>query len=129
MKKIKYYTFSKYGEKIGVYDTYEDVYNALPDLKDHYTQSPSYQLQVSLFGGKVEKKTGHIVRIEEEMSQEIAGVIKEGKRVRWPKRDVLIPSIIVVVIIAAVTGLLLFGEDIAGKRLIDILSDAFQSMK
>ena len=57
------------------------------------------------------------------------GVIKEGKRVRWPKREVLIPSIIVVVIIAAVTGLLLFGEDIAGKRLIDILSDAFQGMK
>ena len=58
-----------------------------------------------------------------------AGVAKEAKRVRWPKRDVLIPSIIVVVIIAAVTGLLLFGEDIAGKRLIDILSDAFRSMK
>ena len=54
-----------------------------------------------------------------------AGVIKEGKRVRWPKREVLIPSIIVVVIIAAVTGLLLFAEDLAGKQLIDILSDAF----
>ena len=26
-------------------------------------------------------------------------VVKEGKRVRWPKREVLIPSIIVVVII------------------------------
>ena len=38
------------------------------------------------------------------------GVVKEGKRVRWPKREVLIPSIIVVVIIAAVTGLLLFAE-------------------
>jgi preprotein translocase SecE subunit len=58
-----------------------------------------------------------------------AGVIKEGKRVRWPKREVLIPSIIVVIIIAGLTGLLLFGEDIAGKRLIDILSDAFQGMK
>ena len=57
------------------------------------------------------------------------GVIKEGKRVRWPKREVLIPSIIVVIIIAGLTGLLLFGEDIAGKRLIDILSDAFQGMK
>ena len=34
-------------------------------------------------------------------------VVKEGKRVRWPKREVLIPSIIVVVIIAAVTGLIL----------------------
>ena len=63
------------------------------------------------------------------LKKAIGGVIKEGRRVRWPKRDVLIPSIIVVVIIAAVTGLLLFGEDIAGKRLIDILSDAFKSMK
>lgn len=59
----------------------------------------------------------------------ISGVIKEGKRVRWPKKDVLIPSIIVVVIIAGVVGLLLFAEDLAGKKLIDILSDAFASMK
>ncbi len=58
-----------------------------------------------------------------------SGVIKEGKRVRWPKREVLIPSIIVVIIIAAVTGLLLFGEDVAGKKLIDILSDAFKGIK
>ena len=58
----------------------------------------------------------------------LKGVVKEGKRVRWPKRDVLIPSIIVVVIIAAVTGLLLFAEDLAGKQLIDILSDAFKGI-
>ena len=55
-----------------------------------------------------------------------AGVIKEGKRVRWPKREVLIPSIIVVIIIAGITGLLLFGADVAGRRLIEILSDAFK---
>ncbi len=55
----------------------------------------------------------------------VSGVIKEGKRVRWPKREVLIPSIIVVVIIAVVVGLLLFAEDLAGKKLIDILADAF----
>lgn len=57
-----------------------------------------------------------------------AGVVKEGKRVRWPKREVLIPSIIVVIIIAAVTGLLLFAEDLAGKQLIDILNDAFKGI-
>ena len=57
------------------------------------------------------------------------GVVKEGKRVRWPKRDVLIPSIIVVVIISVVAGLLLFAEDKADKKLIDILADAFSSMK
>ena len=54
-----------------------------------------------------------------------AGVVKEGKRVRWPKRDVLIPSIVVVVIISALVSLILMGEDAAGKQLIDILKDAF----
>lgn len=54
-----------------------------------------------------------------------AGIVKEAKRVRWPKRDVLIPSIIIVVIIAVLVGLLLFAEDLAGKKLIDILTEAF----
>ncbi len=55
----------------------------------------------------------------------VTGVVKEGKRVRWPKRDTLIPAIIVVVVIAVFVGLLLFAEDLAGKKLIDILADAF----
>ncbi|MGM9873901.1 MAG: preprotein translocase subunit SecE [Bacilli bacterium] len=58
-----------------------------------------------------------------------AGVVKEGKRVRWPKRDVLIPSIIVVIIIAAFAGILLFLEDWAGNSLLEILRNAFSSMK
>ena len=57
------------------------------------------------------------------------GVIKEGKRVRWPKRDTLIPAIIFIVVIAAVTGLLLWGEDVAGNKLIQILKDAFNDLK
>ena len=52
-------------------------------------------------------------------------VIKEGKRVRWPKRDVLVPSIIIVVIIAAGVGLILTGEDALGKGLIDVLKQTF----
>jgi len=56
------------------------------------------------------------------------GVVKEGKRVRWPKRDVLIPSITVVVVISVVAALLLFAEDAAGNRLIQILKDAFAGM-
>ena len=55
-----------------------------------------------------------------------ADVVKEGKRVRWPKRDVLIPSIIVVVIIAALVGLILTGEDALGKGLIDVLKQTFK---
>jgi preprotein translocase SecE subunit len=50
-------------------------------------------------------------------------VVKEGKRVRWPKADVLIPSIVVVLVISFLTGLILFGEDALGKALIDILKN------
>lgn len=56
------------------------------------------------------------------------GVVKEAKRIRWPKRDVLVPSIIVVIIIALFAGFLLFAEDAAGAKLIEILKDAFASM-
>ena len=52
-------------------------------------------------------------------------VVKEGKRVRWPRRDVLVPSFIIVVIIAAVVGLILMGEDALGKGLIDVLKTSF----
>ena len=54
-------------------------------------------------------------------------VIKEGKRVRWPKRDVLVPAFIVVVVIAALVGLILMGEDALGKGLIDVLKKTFNS--
>jgi preprotein translocase SecE subunit len=56
------------------------------------------------------------------------GVVKEGKRVRWPKRDELIPAIVVTVVIAVLAALILLAEDVAGARLIDILGDAFKSM-
>ncbi len=52
-------------------------------------------------------------------------VVKEGKRVRWPKRDVLVPAILVVVIISVISALILFGEDVAGRRLLDVLKDSF----
>ena len=52
-------------------------------------------------------------------------VVKEGKRIRWPKRDVLIPAIIVVVVIAGIAALFLSLEDLAAGRIIQILKDAF----
>ena len=55
-----------------------------------------------------------------------SGVVKEAKRVRWPKRDVFFIAVLVVVVIAVLTGLLLYAEDLAGKKLIDILTDAFK---
>ena len=59
----------------------------------------------------------------------VGEVVREGKRVRWPKRDTLIPAIIVVVIITVIAALILYVEDLAGNRLIQILKDAFSSMK
>lgn len=50
-------------------------------------------------------------------------VIKEGKRVRWPKRDVLLPAIIVVVVISAIAALILFGEDVAGRKILEVLEN------
>ena len=52
-------------------------------------------------------------------------VVKEAKRIRWPKRDVLIPTIIVVLVIAGVTAIFLSLEDLAAGRLIEILKNAF----
>ncbi len=57
------------------------------------------------------------------------GVVKEAKRVRWPKRDKLIPAIVVVIVIATFFGLLLMAEDWAGNSIIQILKDAFKNMK
>jgi len=52
-------------------------------------------------------------------------VIKEGKRVRWPKRDVLLPTIAVVICIAAVAAIFLSLEDLTAGSLIQQLRNAF----
>lgn len=56
-------------------------------------------------------------------------VVKEGRRVRWPKRDVLIASVVTVLIIAIFFALMLTLEDLAGNKLIDILKNAFDLIK
>lgn len=56
-------------------------------------------------------------------------VIKEGKRVRWPKRDVLFPLIFVVLIITVVAALILSLEDLAVARLLGALEKAFEGFK
>lgn len=63
------------------------------------------------------------------LKRAVANVTKEGKRVRWPKREVLLPSILVVIIITALAALILFVEDEAGNTLLNILRDAFKEIK
>ncbi|MCD8209434.1 MAG: preprotein translocase subunit SecE [Coprobacillus sp.] len=53
------------------------------------------------------------------------GVVREGKRVRWPHRDTLIPAIIVVLVIAIIAALILFFEDWLGNSLLEAIKNAF----
>ena len=62
------------------------------------------------------------------LKRAVANVVKEGKRVRWPKREVLLPAILVVVVITVFSAVLLAVEDEAGRRLLSILKDAFKTL-
>ena len=53
-------------------------------------------------------------------------VVKEGKRIRWPKRDQLIPAIVVVIAIAAFAAIFLSLEDLTAGTLIEQLKKAFE---
>ncbi len=57
-----------------------------------------------------------------------SGVIKEGRRVRWPKRDELFTSILVVVIIAIIASLILFLWDWLGNTLIQAINGSFEQI-
>ncbi len=52
-------------------------------------------------------------------------VVKEGKRIRWPKRDVLVPTLVVVICIVAFAAIFLSLEDLTAGSLIQQLKDAF----
>ncbi|MDI9504089.1 MAG: preprotein translocase subunit SecE [Bacillota bacterium] len=56
-------------------------------------------------------------------------VIKEGKRVRWPKREVIFPLIFVVLVITAFAAAVLLLEDMAVARLLGALEKAFEGFK
>lgn len=53
-------------------------------------------------------------------------VIKEGRRVRWPKGDDFWPTFAVVIIISIFAALVLFLEDNAAKILLDAVSNVFK---
>lgn len=52
-------------------------------------------------------------------------VVKEGKRIRWPRREQLIPTVIVVIVIATFAALFLSLEDLTAASLISQLTKAF----
>jgi preprotein translocase, SecE subunit, bacterial len=52
-------------------------------------------------------------------------VVKEGKRVRWPSREVLWPAIAVVIVISVFAAVFLALEDLTAYQLIQQLENAF----
>ena len=55
------------------------------------------------------------------------GVVLEGKRVRWPKKNELWPSIAVVVVITAFAALCLALDDVIVAKLLGELEKAFST--
>lgn len=53
-------------------------------------------------------------------------VVKEAKRVRWPKSRILVATIITVVVIAVLFALILSLEDLAAGTLLNQLKEVFK---
>lgn len=53
-------------------------------------------------------------------------VVKEAKRVRWPKREVLFPTLVVVLVVVFFAASVLFLEDIAVGKLLGEIERVFQ---
>lgn len=58
----------------------------------------------------------------------VGEVIREGKRVRWPKREELLPAIFVVVLIASFAAIILSLEDVGVGKLLGVLENVFKSL-
>jgi len=55
-------------------------------------------------------------------------VIKEGKRVRWPKKDEFVPALVATIVICVFCALVLALWDWAGQNLISILQGLFEKI-
>ena len=61
-------------------------------------------------------------------SKYVKEVVAEGRRVRWPKRDQVLPVFGIVLLIIAIAGILLLIFDVGANRLLDMIREAFQSL-
>lgn len=56
-------------------------------------------------------------------------VIKEGKRVRWPKKDVFLAALVTTIVICVFCALVLSLEDLISGKLIEALKTVFAGLK
>lgn len=58
-----------------------------------------------------------------------AEVIREGKRIRWPKLDKFLPALIAVIIVCVIGALVLSLEDMAAGTIMKQLREWFAGIK
>lgn len=56
-------------------------------------------------------------------------VIKEGKRVRWPKKDVFVAALVTTLVICVFCALILRVEDLVSGELIKSLKSIFEGIR
>ena len=56
-------------------------------------------------------------------------VIKEAKRVRWPKRDVFLMALVTTLVICVFAALVLRVEDLVAGELLKALKEVFKGLK
>ncbi len=56
------------------------------------------------------------------------GVVKEGKRVRWPDRETMWKSLIVVIVISLIAALWLLLDNLVASALLKSLGEVFKNM-
>jgi len=56
-------------------------------------------------------------------------VIREAKRIRWPKRDVFLMALVTTLVICIFAALVLRLEDLVSGELIKALKDVFKGLK
>lgn len=56
-------------------------------------------------------------------------VIKEGKRVRWPKRSELFSLIVTVLFVVIFAAVVLTVEDLAASSMLGALEEVFESIR
>ena len=56
-------------------------------------------------------------------------VIKEAKRVRWPKRDVFLLALVTTLVICVFAALVLRVEDLVAGELLKALKEVFKGLK
>jgi preprotein translocase SecE subunit len=63
------------------------------------------------------------------ISKFLGEVVKEAKRVRWPKNDFLINSIFIILSITVLAALALTLQDLAIAELLGQIRSAFESLR